>query len=177
MESDRDMSDGPRDLNTQDLGVDPSYLGKPTKGWVVLLWALLLIGFPTLGMFFFYKDAQNRIAGKADPFVRQIVPQILGTGDRELLEELATVRFDREKLDRDWPRWQSEFGLLRHIESLEPIDTVAGGAEDDMVWQLVTYRITAIFEKQPGQVNITAARRTTLHTDWRIERLSVEPTH
>jgi hypothetical protein len=160
------------DPNAQDLGVDPAYLGKPTKGWVIFLWALLLIGFPTLGLFFFFKDAQNRIRGSAEPFVAQELPVVLSAGGMPRLEELATARLKPETVERDWARWQTEFGDLKTIDTIRSVDTLAGSADDEMVWQFARFEVRAQFTKKPGIVDIIAARRT-MAPDWRIERIDV----
>lgn len=134
---------------------------------------LFMLGFPAVGLLYFWQDGHTRVRVSAAKAARAQLPQLLGPGRASELEAHGTFDFRQAggpskavaELDRFGPFLQ--LGEVRAVSSHST-------SRRDYVWHFVGIEAEAEFQGGPAAVELTLARKTVA-PEWRVDRFAVRP--
>ena len=152
-------------------------MDKRRKNRFILLYsALFFLGFPLAGMLYVYNKAHSTMRVAAIPFAQEATAKILGERDYEELHFLATMslkhKLDEIEFKEELDRWGAYIAVGEFATVRSNVRII-----DDMTWQFVELITDVKFEHGSAKLKFTAARRSTMLEDWRIEEFELsDPT-
>ncbi|MCW5936832.1 MAG: hypothetical protein KIT11_05960 [Fimbriimonadaceae bacterium] len=137
----------------------------------ILATAAFMLGFPALGLVWFWLDGHRRIQESAAPAAHRIAEEALARWDVNVLDAAGTSEFRRSDVEKAFEEAHVRLGPLKSLGEFHSNRSWAGG-RDDMVWQFAECNGKASFQNGPAEIKMTVARRT-MNPEWRVEKFEV----
>lgn len=133
---------------------------------------VFFFGVPIGGIAYVYYMAQSTLSSSATKFAVSATAQILGEQDFEEFEQLGTLTLDKTVPEEDFQAIFEKWGEFR---SQGEFAASRGYVieRDNMTWQVITLTAPVEFENGSASLKFTAARRSTVLEDWRIEEFEI----